>query len=140
LAYTGREIWAVSTEVELVRGLFVARERWGWEYVDPAPAAELDEARRPMWLEPPGPVAESRTRSWQDTASRSQAESTMTGETRSRVYEFAVEPTTIQALPVTAFILVETGGSGRQVVLGDCNPGICLYDRVAADGRPALMR
>jgi hypothetical protein len=85
-------------------------------------------------------VAESRTRSWQDTASRSQAESTMTGETRSRVYEFAVEPTTIQALPATAFILVEAGGSGRRVVLGDCNPGICLYDRVAAGGRPTLTR
>jgi hypothetical protein len=85
-------------------------------------------------------LAESRTRSWQETANRSQAESTTTGETTSRVYEFAVEPTTIQSLPATAFILVESGGSGRRVALADCNPGTCLLDRVAADARPALTR
>ncbi len=45
----------VSTDVELVRELFVARERWGWEYVDPDPAVRLDPTARPVWLEPPGP-------------------------------------------------------------------------------------
>jgi hypothetical protein len=45
----------VSTDVELIRGLFVAQERWGWQYVDPAPAADLDASRRPAWREPPEP-------------------------------------------------------------------------------------
>ncbi len=82
-------------------------------------------------------LAESQTRSWQKTASWSQVESTVTGETRSRVYEFMVEPTAIQALPATAFILIETGDIGRRVVVADCNPGICLLDRVAAEPRLA---
>ena len=44
------------------------------------------------------------------------------GETRTRVYEFTVEPTQIQALHQTAFILVESGPAGRNVIVADCNP------------------
>ena len=39
------------------------------------------------------------------------------------------------AMPPTAFVLVEPGPKGRRVVLGDCNPGITLLDKVAADPR-----
>jgi hypothetical protein len=74
---------------------------------------------------------ESRTRSWQNTTNESEADSTMQGTTQARVYEFAVEPTAIQSLATTAFVLVENPPSGRRVVLGDCNPGIVLLDKVS---------
>ncbi|MGH3940919.1 MAG: hypothetical protein ACRDTG_20235 [Pseudonocardiaceae bacterium] len=73
---------------------------------------------------------ESRSRTWQETVSQSVSDSTTDGTVTARVYEFAVEPTEIQSLPPTAFVLVEAGLSGRRVVLGDCNPGITLLDRV----------
>lgn len=82
-------------------------------------------------------VSHSRTETWQDTVNRSLAESVTDGQTVSRVYEFTVEPTTVQSLPATAFVLVEPGPNGRRVVLGDCNPGIALLDRVATEpGKP----
>ncbi|GAA3041391.1 hypothetical protein [Actinokineospora globicatena] len=80
---------------------------------------------------------ESRSKTWQDTANVSRAASSTDGTTEARSYEFAVEPTTIQSLPPTAFVLVETPAGGRRVVLGDCNPGVCLLDRVAL--QPALV-
>lgn len=73
----------------------------------------------------------SRSQSWQDTVNQSVADSTTDGTTHARVYEFTVEPTTIQSLPPTAFILIENPSTGRRVVVGDCNPGITLLDRVA---------
>jgi hypothetical protein len=77
----------------------------------------------------------SRARTWQDTVSSSTADSITSGTTLDRVYEFTVEPTAIQALPATAFVLVEPAPGGRRVVMADCNPGISLLDRVAADPR-----
>lgn len=79
----------------------------------------------------------SRSDTWQNTVNQSVAESATSGHTVSRVYEFAVEPTTVQSLPATAFVLVEVAPAGRRVVLGDCNPGIALLDRVATEPRPA---
>ena len=52
------------------------------------------------------------------------------------MYEFQVEPTALQSLAPTAFVLVEAGPTGRRVVMGDCNPGIVLLDRVARDALP----
>ncbi|MGK5531842.1 hypothetical protein [Streptomyces sp. URMC 129] len=80
---------------------------------------------------------ESRSQSWQDTVNLSEADARTDGTTHARVYEFAVEPTTIQSLPPTAFVLVETPSNGRRVVIGDCNPGITLLERVAAEPLPA---
>ncbi|MEV6131987.1 hypothetical protein AB0M05_35245 [Streptomyces violaceusniger] len=80
-------------------------------------------------------VTDARTRSWQDTVNVSLADNTGHSTTQARVYEFTVEPTTIQALPATAFVLVESGSAGRRIVLGDCNPGIVLLGRVAAPVR-----
>ncbi|SDL97052.1 hypothetical protein SAMN04488074_11531 [Lentzea albidocapillata subsp. violacea] len=79
--------------------------------------------------------AETRESNWSDTRSRSEARSETVGRTDARVYEFTVEPTTLQGLAPTAFVMVETGPTGRRVVLGDCNPGIVLLDRVALDAR-----
>ncbi|MBF6332351.1 hypothetical protein [Nocardia transvalensis] len=80
----------------------------------------------------------SRAQNWSETLSKSQADSTSTGQTLGRVYEYAIEPTTLQGLPPTAFILVENGRAGRRVVAADCNPGITLLDRVAGQRGEAL--
>ncbi|CAL9460068.1 hypothetical protein SUDANB95_02604 [Actinosynnema sp. ALI-1.44] len=78
---------------------------------------------------------ESLARNWSTTVTETTTESVNHGSTRQRVYEFAVEPTTIQSLPTTAFVLVENPPSGRRVVVGDCNPGITLLERVALSPR-----
>ncbi|MGY1873939.1 hypothetical protein ACW9HF_35650 [Nocardia gipuzkoensis] len=77
----------------------------------------------------------SRASTWSRTTSWSGSDSASHGRTYARAYEYAVEPTTFQALPATAFILVETGPHDRRVVAGDCNPGIALLDRVAPHPR-----
>jgi hypothetical protein len=76
-------------------------------------------------------TTESRTESWQKTMSESTARSETDGVTVGRVHEFIVEPTQIQDLPHTAFLLVGAGGSARRMVLGDCFPGISLHPRVS---------
>ncbi|MFJ8770161.1 hypothetical protein [Streptomyces clavifer] len=80
----------------------------------------------------------SLSRSWQDSTNTSTARSTTTGENLSRVYEFAIEPTQLQALPATGLVLVETGPAGRRVVFGDCNPGINFLPRLSARPRASL--
>jgi hypothetical protein len=81
-------------------------------------------------------VTRTRSAMWQNTVSYAEALSNVDGQTTSRVYEFAVEPTAIQSLPVTSFILVEPTSTGRRAVLGDCNPGIALLPKVSE--RPRL--
>ncbi|MFD5650852.1 hypothetical protein [Streptomyces sp. NPDC127039] len=83
-------------------------------------------------------TATSLSRSWQDSTTTSTAHSTTTGENLSRVYEFTVEPTQMQALPVTGLVLVETGPGGRRVVFGDCSPGINFLPKVSDRPRPSL--
>ncbi|MCX5302930.1 MULTISPECIES: hypothetical protein [Streptomyces] len=77
----------------------------------------------------------SLSRSWQETVNSSAATSTTTGETTSRLYEFTVEPTRLQALPVTGLVLVEAAPDGRRVVFGDCNPAISRIPRVSPSPR-----
>ena len=78
---------------------------------------------------------EALTRNWSTTATESTTDTVNHGTTQARVYEFAVEPTTVQSLPTTAFVMVENPSSGRRVVIGDCNPGITLLDHVALSPR-----
>ncbi|MGW0252109.1 hypothetical protein ACWDYH_36335 [Nocardia goodfellowii] len=82
----------------------------------------------------------SRAQTWSSTVNWSNANSTSSSHTYSRAYEYTVEPTTFQALPSTAFVLVENHHGGWRVVSGDCNPGIALLDRVARTPRTALAR
>ena len=82
---------------------------------------------------------DTRSRTWQNTVNESTADSATSGATGGRVYEFIVEPTVIQALPPTAFILVEVASSGRRVVSADCNPGIVLLDKVAPEPPAAAL-
>jgi len=37
-------------------------------------------------------------------------------------------------MPETAFLLVDSSGPERQVVMADANPGICLDSRAARSG------
>ncbi|MFD6105920.1 hypothetical protein ACFWFQ_24995 [Nocardia salmonicida] len=53
------------------------------------------------------------------------------GEVTSREYEFIVEPTFFQALPSTAFCLVEPTSAQRRIVFGDCDPSVVLRDGIA---------
>ncbi len=53
------------------------------------------------------------------------------GETISRVYEFQVEPTQIQALDANSFLLVDNSPQGRRVVAGTCDPLVTTLDRVS---------
>ena len=79
----------------------------------------------------------SRAATWQETVNDSTADSTTAGRTGQRVYEYMVEPTTIQSLPPTVCFLVEPGtAENRRVTVGDCNPGITLLDHVSVEPRP----
>jgi hypothetical protein len=80
-------------------------------------------------------VTQSRTESWQRTVNFSKATTHGGSETRTRTYEFTVEPTQIQGLAPTAFVLIDAGPAGRRVTAGDCNPGITLLPSVSARPR-----
>jgi hypothetical protein len=70
----------------------------------------------------------------QEMSNWSRAESENNTETRQRVYEYSVEPTVIQTLPETAFVLISgaaAGASGRPVQAGDCNMAIGLQKGVS---------
>jgi hypothetical protein len=74
-------------------------------------------------------VTVSRSSTWERTHSISEGDQLNRGATLERSYEFTVEPTAIQQLPPTAFVLVDPAGL-RRAVSGDCNPGIVLLPRV----------
>lgn len=76
-------------------------------------------------------ISESITESSQEMRNWSRSESFTRGTTEQRVYEFDVEPRTLQTLPAGAFILVEGGEDRARTTVADCNPGIALLDRVA---------
>lgn len=78
-------------------------------------------------------VTTSRSRTWQRTVNTSVSDSTTDGETSARVYEFLVEPTTVQTLPTTAFLLVSAVDGPGRVAMGDCNPGMVLLPGVSPD-------
>lgn len=79
--------------------------------------------------------SENWSKSWQEAKNWSQAQSETDGTTTQRSYEFTVEPTVIQSLEPTAFVLVDSRSDGRRVVAGDCFPGMVLVDRVSTISR-----
>jgi hypothetical protein len=72
---------------------------------------------------------------WSNTVNVATTGSTTTGSTLQRVHEHTVEPTVLQSLATTAFILVGTGDGPGRVRPGDCNPGLALLPKVAAEPR-----
>ncbi|WP_157180507.1 hypothetical protein [Protofrankia coriariae] len=83
-------------------------------------------------------VTVSQSAFWENTESLSATDSQQDGAVLQRVYEFSVEPTQIQQLPPTAFVLIDSSLGDRRAALGDCNPGIVLLPRVASTARPAV--
>jgi hypothetical protein len=76
----------------------------------------------------------SGSRAWGQ--SRSLATGTTTGGSsgQQRVYELAVEPTTLQTLPQTAVVFVDhEARRGPRARLGDCNPDIVTLPNVSAE-------
>ncbi|WP_231861543.1 MULTISPECIES: hypothetical protein [Frankia] len=76
-------------------------------------------------------VTTSRSQTWQRTTNTSVSDSTNDGSTTQRVYEFLIEPTTVQTLPTTAFLLISPVDGPGRVTPGDCNPGTVLLPRVS---------
>lgn len=76
-------------------------------------------------------VTKTWAENWTENETWSTARATNHGTIDTRVYEFDVEPTVLQSLPTTAFVLVDTGPGGRRVRIGDAHPGYCLLDLVA---------
>jgi len=79
-----------------------------------------------------GEVLSPFTRRWGSSRTRAHSTSWSYAETRQRVHELFVEPTHLQALPPTAFVLVQHVAD-RQVlaVAADCNPDLLSLPRVS---------
>ncbi len=81
---------------------------------------------------------DSRGHTWTGNRSWSTADNISTSNSSSRVYEFVVEPQELLGMPETAFILIDSSGRGRRVIMADANPGICLLDRVSRTPLPEV--
>ncbi|MBE1494862.1 hypothetical protein H4696_001962 [Amycolatopsis lexingtonensis] len=81
-------------------------------------------------------ASDSRGHTWTANRTWSSAENIGTSTTTARVYEFITEPQAILGMDTTEFILVDSSGGGRQVVLANCYPPICLSDRVSPTPAP----
>ena len=68
--------------------------------------------------------------SWADGTNWSNAESTQ------RVYDYTVEPTTLQHLPDYALLLAATRSSGMDLTPVECDPAIITLPRVSASPLP----
>jgi hypothetical protein len=75
--------------------------------------------------------SDSESTSTQEGTSESWATSVSDSQTVTRVYEFTVEPTQIQSLPASAFIMVESAVGDRRIIAGSCDPLVVTLDRVA---------
>ncbi|OHV38501.1 hypothetical protein BCD49_13695 [Pseudofrankia sp. EUN1h] len=73
----------------------------------------------------------SHSSTWTNTVNVSAAVNQNAGVTVAREKDYTVEPTVLQSLAATAFILVGTGSGPGRVRPGDCNPGLVLLPKVA---------
>jgi len=80
-------------------------------------------------------VTKSWSTSWQKGQSFSEGRSETDGAVLQRSYEFTVEPTQIQTLDPTTFLLVDSGPRGRRVTMGDCFPGSVFVPRSSLNPR-----
>jgi hypothetical protein len=77
-------------------------------------------------------------RSWNKTASYAHGTNWSDAATRQRVYEYAVEPRTVQDLPDYAMLLVESHTTGPVLTAVDCNPEIITLPRATIEPLPQL--
>jgi hypothetical protein len=76
----------------------------------------------------------STSRAWGESRSRAAGTTTSESPGLQRVYELAVEPTTLQTLPETAMLFVDQERrQGPRARLGDCNPDILSLPNVSAE-------
>jgi hypothetical protein len=79
------------------------------------------------------------SRTWSTAYSQAVATNWSDAESTQRVYEYSVEPTTLQHLPDYAMLLVTSlPGGGRSVAPVECNPEIVTLPRVSTDPLPAV--
>ncbi len=77
----------------------------------------------------------SHSTTWTNTVNVANSVNQTAGSVMQREKDYSVEPTVLQSLAPTAFILVGTGSGPARVRPGDCNPGLVLLPKVAADAR-----
>ncbi|MDT3440047.1 hypothetical protein [Pseudofrankia sp. BMG5.37] len=77
----------------------------------------------------------SHSSTWSNTVNVSAGMSHTAGSALQREKDYTVEPTVLQSLAPTAFILVGTGEGEARVRPGDCNPGVVLLPRVSGQAR-----
>lgn len=80
----------------------------------------------------------SRSRSWSRTQAFAAGTSWSDAVSQQRVYEYAVEPRTLQDLPDYAMLLVEPRASGPLLKAVECNPDIVTLPRVSLQELPDL--
>ncbi|MGW5686917.1 hypothetical protein [Nonomuraea sp. NPDC003754] len=79
------------------------------------------------------------SRNWSSARSFADGSNWSDASAQQRVYEYAVEPTTLQSLPDYALLLAEPGvGQGLRVTSADCNPAIVTLPKVSTEPLPDL--
>ncbi|MEV5710273.1 hypothetical protein [Actinoallomurus sp. NPDC052274] len=79
------------------------------------------------------------SRNWSSAYSYAVGTNWSDADTTQRVYEYAVEPVTLQHLPDHALLLIETRHEGgRKLTAVECDPAIVTLDRVATTPLPDL--
>ena len=118
--------WSKSENQNFGRGLLFPRRGGRSE------GASLSRSLSDTW-------SRSLTTTWSNSTTeghnKAEAEAVNDGRTYQRAYEFTIEPTQIQDLEPTVFMLVHSGLEGRKVTMGDCFPGIAVLDRVGPERR-----
>ncbi|SPT49694.1 Uncharacterised protein [Actinomadura madurae] len=79
----------------------------------------------------------STSRNWSAAYSYAEGTNWSDADTTQRVYEYAVEPVTLQHLPDHALLLVESApGGGRAITPVECDPAIITLERVTTGSLP----
>ncbi|MFB4308754.1 hypothetical protein [Actinomadura sp. GTD37] len=82
-------------------------------------------------------TAASTSRNWSAASSYAEGTNWSDADTTQRVYEYVVEPVTLQHLPDHALLLVQSApGGGRTVTPVECDPAIITLDRVSTGPLP----
>lgn len=78
------------------------------------------------------------TRNWSQTVTVADASNWSDAAAAQRVYEYAVEPRTLQDLPDYALLLVKGHGKGSVLQAVECNPDILSLSRVSMQPLPHI--
>lgn len=82
-------------------------------------------------------TATSTSRNWSAAYAFAEGTNWSDADTTQRVYEYAVEPVTLQHLPDHALLLVLSApGGGRTITPVECDPAIITLDRVTTGPLP----